>query len=400
MSRELYSAAVATASNGSPIFAADSPTNPVTVYNEDHMLVIGDYDPVLRDYLKRDFALTFKVNSIRATGYPHVWNEQKAIPSNTTAINPRLGFSTTASGNAPTYKKSSLSTSYDRDNWSTAFCRCYATGIRYDFFTREMEKNYGTFEDLTVKDYNDMFVDFAKKTADDFWNGSTALSTNADATGWTYCGVLNQITDTSAIADNTKIADALNTKIAGMMARLDYDFYPDVIAMNPATYDLLLKEEAERSMYQRTIDAEIIPGVRVPAFYTPMGLIPIVLTPFIRPIVVSAEDADENNPAGTTHQIVALNSKMIDRIWMFNDGPKVYEFANPDMPLNNDRLLTDKAVLDFANYIVHGAQTGAHFILTKTVLAPVEDAGGGDAGGGTGGGGDAGGGSSDPGATP
>ena len=357
MSRELYTAKMSTSDNGSPIKAA---TNPITVYNENHMAVIGDYDPVLRDYLKRDFALTFKVNSVRATGYPHVWNEQKAIPANTTAINPKLGFTAEGVGAIPSYKKAQLDDDYQRDNWSTAFCRCYATGIRYDFFTREMEKNYGSFEDLIAKDYNDMFVEFAKKTADDFWNGQTALADNSDAKGWAYCGVLKQITDTSAIAGNTKIADALNTKIANMMARLDYDFYPDVIAMNPATYDILIKEEAERSLYQRDISTEIVPGVEVPAFFTPMGKLPIVLTPFIRP---------EVSGNTTTHKIVALNSKMIDRIWMFADKPTVYEVANPEQPLGNDRLLTDKFVLDFANYILHGAQTGAHFVLTKAVTA-------------------------------
>jgi hypothetical protein len=58
---------------------------------------------------------------------------------------------------------------------------------------------------------------------------------------------------------------------------------------------------------------------------------------------------------------------MIDRIWMFNDGPRVFEIANPEQPYANDSLLTDKFVLDFANYILHGAQTGAHFMLTLEV---------------------------------
>ena len=92
-----------------------------------------------------------------------------------------------------------------------------------------------------------------------------------------------------------------------------------------------------------------------------MGKLPIVLTPFIKP-VVNAEGG-----GSTKHQIVAVNSAMIDRIWMFSDAPKVYEIANPDTPLANDRLLTDKFVLDFANYIVHGVDTGMHFILEKTV---------------------------------
>lgn len=30
-------------------------------------------------------------------------------------------------------------------------------------------------EDLIAKDYNDMFVDFSRKTANDFWNGTGTL---------------------------------------------------------------------------------------------------------------------------------------------------------------------------------------------------------------------------------
>lgn len=351
MSRTKFSAALATGANGTPLAAEAG--NPVNVINNGHTLVIGDYDHVLHDYLKRDFALTFKVNSVRATGYPHSWNEQLAIPQNTKAVDPRTGFGTAAS---PSYRPTTLDENYKRDNWKNAFCRCYVTGIRYDYFDRNMERDYGTFEDMIAKDYSDMFVDFARKTADDFWNGKSAL----DATdSFEYSGVLSQITDVSAIADGTTISDALNTKIANMMARLDYSGMPNVIAMNPATYDLLVKEEQDRKFYVRPIQTDILPGVQVTGFYTPTGVLPIVLTPFIRPQV--AEDGS------VTHQIVALNTEMIDRIWMFNDGPQVFEIANPDMPLNNDRLLTDKFVMSFDNYIVHGAQTGAHFILTKKV---------------------------------
>lgn len=353
MARDKFAAAMATNSNGA-IIKAES--NPISVYNQDHMLVVGDYDHVLKDFLKRDFALTFKVNSVRSSGYPHVWNEQKEIPENTVAIDPKTGFGTAEN---PSYRPKNLNTDYKRNNWKQAFCRAYATGIRYDFFTREMENNYGSFEELTAKDYNDMFVDFARKTSNDFWNGTTALD-NLDT--FSYCGILSQITDKTAIAEGTTISDALNTKIANLMARLDYSGMPNVIAMNPATYDILVKQEQERQIYRREIEAEIIPGVKVTGFYTPTGVLPIVLTPFIKPLV------DEKT--GTVqHQIVALNTDMIDRIYMFNDGPKVYEIANPDNPLGNDRLLTDKFVLDFANYIVHGAQTGAHFILTHTAKA-------------------------------
>jgi len=333
------------------IHAAESP---ITVYNENHMLVVSDYDQVLKDYIKRDFTIGLKVNSVRASGWPHTWNEQTKIPSNTKAVDPQIGFGTK---DEPSYRPPTLDADYGRDNWKHAFCRMYATGIRYSYFQRQMENNYGSFEDLTAKDYNDMFVDFTKVTCNDFWNGTTAL----DATdAFTYCGVLSQITDKTAIADGKRISDAIRTKIASLAASLDFSNFPDVLAMNPATYDLLCTEEADRSLYQREIQAEIVPGVNVPGILTPAGTLPIVLTPFIKP--------DTTTTAGSTvHSIVALNTSMIDRIWMFNDGPQVFEIANPDTPLANKELLTDKFVLDMSNYIVHGANTGAHFILTKTV---------------------------------
>lgn len=332
-------------------------TNPVNTYDSDHVIVIGDYDHVLHDYLKRDFAISVKVNSVKALGYPHNWNEQKAIPHNTTAIDPRTGFTTYGPGAIPSYKPPTLNTNYDRDNWKKAFVRCYATGIRYEFFDKKMAADYGSFEDLIAKDTNDMMVDFTKTQVNDFWNGTSDME-QLDASNLTYSGVISQITDVTPIASGNNIADSIITKMTNMMARLDYTNYPDVIAMNPATYDIIVKQEQARQNYIREYTTEIIPGVSVPAIMTPMGQIPILLEPFIKP-----ETADGK----MTHKIVALNTSMIDRIWMFDDGPKVYEVASADVPNANDRLLTDKFVLDFANYIVHGAHTGAHFIMTYEV---------------------------------
>ena len=333
--------------------ASESPINYV---NQGRVMIIGDYDHVLKDYLKRDFAIDFKVNHVQALGYPHVWNEQKAIPENTKAVDPRVGFGTKE---APSYRPTTLNDNYNRDNWKQAFARCYITGIRYDFFDKKLEETYGVMEDLIAKDYNDMFVDFSRKTANDFWNGTGTLDGTTE-NDLVYCGVLSQITDKTAIVSGANIADSLTTKITSLMTRLDYTNYPDVICMNPATYDIIMKQEQNRDIYSKPVDMEIIPGISVPAFYTPMGKLPIVLTPFIKPVTDGGK---------TTHSIVALNTSMIDKLYMFNDGPQTYEIANPDNPLANDRLLTDKFVMDFANYIVHGAHTGAHFIMTYEVTA-------------------------------
>jgi len=322
--------------------------------NEGHALIVDQYEQTLYDYLKRDFPIGVKVNSVEASGPIHIWNEQKAIASNTVAMDPKLGVGATA----PDYAKASLDQNYSRDNWLNAVPRLYASRIQYDYFSLRAEQRYGTFEDLTAKDYNDMFVDFAKVTSNDFWNGrSTGLADTASTYKLEYTGVLNQITDTSAIASGTNIADALNTKVASLQARLDYSGMPNVIAMNSATYDILCKQEQKNAhgLYMRAVTTEIIPGVEVPAIHTYAGTLPVVLTPFIKPV------------AGTgklTHKIVALNTSMIDRVWWFDNGPRVFEIANPNTPLANSRLLTNKMVLDFSTYILRGPQTGAHFILT------------------------------------
>jgi hypothetical protein len=342
------------------IFAAAPGVN----VNQGHALIVDGYEQVLYDYLKRDFPLGVSVNSIEASGPIHIWNEQKAIPNNTIAMDPKLGIGSTT----PDYAKATLDSNYNRDNWWKAVPRTYGTRIEYDYFTLKSEQRYGTFEDLTAKDYNDMIVDFTKTTANDFWNGrSTGLADTASTYKFEFTGVLKQITDISAIADGTFIANALNTKIANLQARLDYFAVPDVICMNSATYDLLVNEEEGRSTYYQNITTEILPGHSVKGFNTYLGTLPIIQTPFVKPLV---GDGTNGVAVGSVkHSIVALNRSMIDRVWWFNSMPQFFELANPNMPLGNSRLLTNKMMLDFSNYILRAPHTGAHFTLTKTVTA-------------------------------
>lgn len=348
--RKIVSSALKTDSSGKIM------ATPGIDINEGHALVVSDYEGVLYDYRLRNFAIDLNINPVRATGYPHSFNEQTKIPSNTTAVDPKMGFGTTT----PDYAKPSadLDTDYGRDNWKNAFVKAYATRIEYDYFTRKWEENYGAFEDLVAKDYNDMIVDYVKVTTNDFFNGrSISLDDTTSTYKVEYCGILNQITDNAAITSGT-IVDNLNTKIANLQARLDYSGMPDVLCMNSATYNLLVQEELARSFNVRDIKGEIVPGWKVPAIDCYHMTMPILLTPFIKPTI---------SEGSTTHKIVALNQSMIDRIWMFKDGPEFFDFADPNMPLGNTRLLTNKAMLSFQNYILRGPQTGAHFTLTKTV---------------------------------
>jgi len=350
--RKLFMGAVDNV-KGEKVFAA----YPGVTINEKHSLEVAGYEEVLYDSLLREFPIEVGFNTIEASGTVHVFNEQKKLPNNTMAMDPKLGVGATTADFGSTISD----TDYSRDNFQNAVARLYGGRIQYDYFTMKMEQRYGSFEDLTVKDYNDMIVGFNKTKANDFFNGrSTALDDVASTYKFETTGILSQITDTGAIADGVFIADAINSKIASLQARLDYTGMPDVICMNAATYDMMVQEERGRANYMQEITSDIVPGWNVRAINTYAGTLPIMITPFIKPTVVGGT---------TTHTIVALNRKYIDKVWWINNGPQFFEFASADQPLANQRLLTDKQMLEYMTYILRFPYTGMHFRLTKVVTA-------------------------------
>lgn len=351
--RKVLSGAVGYNGKGEQVFAA----YPGVTINEGHSAEVAGFEEKLYDAQLRDFPIEVGFNTIESTGSTHVFNEQKKLPNNTMAIDPKLGVGTTTADFGSTISD----TDYGRDNFQTVVPRTYGGRIQYDYFTMKMEQRYGSFEDLTVKDYNDMIVGFNKTKANDFFNGrSTALNDISSTYHLETTGILSQITDSSPIADGVYIADAINTKIASLQARLDYTGMPDVICMNAATYDAMVQEERNRANYMQEITSDIVPGWNVKAINTYAGTLPIMITPFIKPTVSGGT---------TTHTIVALNRKYIDKVWWIKNGPQFMEFASADQPLANQRLLTDKQMIEYMNYILRFPYTGMHFKLTKAITA-------------------------------
>jgi hypothetical protein len=199
---------------------------------------------------------------------------------------------------------------------------------------------------------------FVKTKANDFFNGrSTGLDDTTSTYKFETTGILTQITDNSTIAAGTTIVDALQTKIASLQARLDYTGMPDILCMNSATYDLLVKQEQARDHYVQDITSEIIPGWSVPGIrcYHMSQPMPIMITPFIKPVTGTGK---------VTHKIVALNRSYIDKVWWINNGAQFFEFASPEQPLGNSRLLTNKQMLEFSTNILRFPHTGMHFSMS------------------------------------
>ena len=226
------------------IFAAA----PGVAVNVGHSLIVDGYESVLHDYMKRDFGIGLICNEIESEGPVHIFNEQKKLPTNAKAADPKVGFSSTATPNY--HDDAARDEDYGRDNWVNAIPRFYGSRIQYDFFAKQCALKYSAFGDLMAKDYNDMLVDFTRVKAEHFWNGkSTAIDNNSTgANKFEYTGILGQIAsvgaNVSVILPATLIVDAIQTKLANMQMRMDYTGMPKVIAMNAATYDILVPDLA------------------------------------------------------------------------------------------------------------------------------------------------------------
>lgn len=351
--RNIFSGAYQFDKGFNGVYKASVEGKPNVNIDRGHTFVIHDFDKDLKDYQRRNFPMLEMIPSREAVNQPHVWNEQQAIPHNTEAVDPTKGVGT-GTGKEASYKKKTLDENYKRDNWKQALVRMHITGIEYSWFDTKMQERYGSYiQDLLAKDLQDMFVDYNRTIADEFWNGdSPALD---DTSKWTYMGILKQITDNKdKVPAGTRIAQVLQTKIAKAQAQTVYLGSPNVICMNPITYDLLCQEEEKNAngLYTRSITTEIVPGVEVPAIRTQIGTIPIHLTPFIK-------------VEGTKHKIVALNTNMIERVWLFNPAPMMFVTQDPNQPLNNPALMRDKNLMNLDTYILYGAHTPSHFIIEK-----------------------------------
>ena len=351
--KRIFSGAYDFIKTDSGLVKAEASGKPNINIDREHTFVTHAFDPDLKDYQRRVFPLLDMIPSQETLGYPYVWNEQDDIPSNTEAVDPQKGVGE-GIGKDANYKKKTLSTDYKRSNWKQALPRMYMTGIQYSWFDTQMQKRYGSYmQDLLAKDLNDMKVDYNRTIANDFWNGdSPSLD---DTSNFKYMGILNQITDKDdTVPAGTRIAQVIQTKIAKAQAQTKYLGAPNVICMNPITFDILCQEEEKNAngLYHRSITTEIIPGIEVPAINTQVGLIPIHLTPFIK-------------VEGTKHKIVALNTNMIKRIWLFSPTPMLFVTQDANNPINNPALMTDKNLMNIDTYILFGTQTPSHFIITK-----------------------------------
>lgn len=233
----------------------------------------------------------------------------------------------------------------------SAFIKAITNEIEFSHFDREVGAQQGIYTGLTLEDVQDMVTDVLTLQDEKVWTGNdTDLTANGSLE---YVGLLNQLKQTSVIAEGVRITTAIRSEVAKLSDRKDYDVKPSLIVVNPITYDLIEQEEEEKANTTKQYTVEITAGIKVRGVMTAMGVLPIVADPYL-PLL----DAGAGKK---THRIAILSENLLTRYYVGSPIPRIFEFKQ------GDESLVDKYMaLQYDCIVAKGAEY-AHVILTKTV---------------------------------
>lgn len=331
----------------------------VADYNKGHYIEIPKFTPGMLDLLNRDYYILKRIQTVPATGHPSRYWEQTKLPHMAKFRNPRLQNATDVYGADGQGAMQDLD--YGRVEKFLPL-KAMTSGITFTLFDKEVVKQQDdpTLVTLLEKDFNDMYVDFYRTQSQAIWTGKgTSVE---DTAGVEYCGLLTQITSKVEIAnpyslDSDKgvlVSDAIRTQIAKQVADTTWDAYPTALYANPVTIDYIQASELRRKGVSINLDStnmEIVPGVSVPTIATQRGHLPIIPDPSI-PLDTTTE------PGKTIHTIVALNERLVERHYLTDPNPRVFNMGK------DKQLLDDYVAVLFDNVVAKGCAAGAHFKVT------------------------------------
>ena len=228
---------------------------------------INRYATEIVDLVRRRFVLGQRINQTLATGQPHRYFEQIAIPT-ATAANPRA-LTTTPS--QPTRQERVVA------------LKAITAQINYGLFDVEINQQQGQFAYLEAKDLTDTVDGVLKLHDQTLWTGNDTdlfLQTSTQ-----YFGISGQIIagnsstagiGVGVIAASGSLVNGYKTKVAAMANRQDYEVRPTAIYGNPTLCDLFDKEvyDSGRQLFYNQV--EVLPGVVVNGIPTQVGILPLV----------------------------------------------------------------------------------------------------------------------------
>jgi len=228
---------------------------------------VNRYATEIVDMVRRRFVLGQRINQTLATGQPHRYFEQIAIPSAVPA-NPRA-LTTTASQPVRQERVVGL--------------KAITAQINYGLFDVEINQQQGQFAYLEAKDLTDTVDGVLKLHDSTLWAGNdTDLFI---ATSTQYYGISGQILAGAAsslglgavsIPASGSLVDGYKTAVAAMANRQDFEVRPTAIYGNPTLLNLFDQEVYDNNRQLFYNQTEVLPGVVVNGLPTQVGILPLV----------------------------------------------------------------------------------------------------------------------------
>jgi len=236
---------------------------------------VNRYATEIVDMVRRRFVLGQRINQTLATGQPHRYFEQVAIPT-AQSVNPRT---LAATGSQPTRQERVVG------------LKAITAQINYGLFDVEINQQQGQFAYLEAKDLTDTVDGVLKLHDQKLWTGADTdlfLSTSNE-----YYGISGQIFagansslglygtngGPTVISATGSLVDGYKTAVAAMANRTDFEVRPTAIYGNPTLLNLFDQEVYDNNRQLFYNQVEVLPGVVVNGLPTQVGVLPLVSDP-------------------------------------------------------------------------------------------------------------------------
>lgn len=233
---------------------------------------VNRYATEIVDMVRRRFVLGQRINQTLATGQPHRYFEQMAIPE-AVAANPRSLTTTT---------------SQPQRQERVVALKAITAQINYGLFDVEINQQQGQFAYLESKDLTDTVDGVLKLHDQTLWTGNDTdlfLQTSQQyygISGQIFAGAASSLgLGVTVVPATGSLVDYTKTAVANMANRQDFEVRPTAIYGNPTLLDLFDKEVYDNGRQLFYNQVEVLPGVVVNGIPTQVGMLPLVSDPAI-----------------------------------------------------------------------------------------------------------------------
>lgn len=269
------------------------------------------YETEIADIVRRSSVALGRFDAKPATGHPHRYFEQTAVPTGQ-FTDPR---NITPSATGPTRVERAV------------MIKAITNQSNFSLFDVDVTRQQGQFATLEGKDVEDITTGVVLTQASAIWFGSDTSLTAPTTTQ--YVGLLNQITQQSRVEVGASIIDGIKAQVALMVANPTFVVRPTAIYINPVLGDLIDREAKAQKIDMDKV--EVTAGVMVKAIMTQAGPLPLIPDPFLAPLTTGGYGFANPSAGNKIYPVVILSEKWVEMPFIHggdgNPNPRLFKLG-------------------------------------------------------------------------